>query len=891
MRLVGDVMSSIQGNVSPLFKLKHYQQKTLDELEAYLKAASQLGADTAFYDLTKRPYTEVPLLPELPYICLRLPTGGGKTVMASHAINITADHWLDYDYPLVLWLVPSNAIREQTLKALKNREHPYRVALSERFGNNVQIMETTDALYVSRSDLQSNCCVIVSTIQSFRVDDKEGRKVYEADGALMDHFSGLDERQLECLERDDDGTPIPSLENAIRLHRPMVIVDEAHNVRSKLSFETLKRLAPSLIIEFTATPQLEHDPEKDKFASNVLAHVSALELKAEEMIKLPVHLRGRTDWKLVIGDALAHLNLLDEIARAEEAETGEFIRPVMLLQAQSVKQSAGKISVADVKKSLTDDHSVPENQIAIATGTEWELENVDLMQRGCPIRFVITQKALREGWDCPFAYILCSVAEQSSGTAVEQIIGRVLRMPNAKRKKREELNQAYVFSATQSFQNTANTLADGLVKNGFEKIEAAKLIRAPQDDLTGFSEASANFTVEETLPEELDYIAIEKQIEKVTSGRVSIDAKSKTIKVSGFLSDTDRQSLKLKLPELAATSIDKLYRRSRGLPITDNFDLHAKPEFRVPLMAVLNGKTLELFDRTHYLGIPWRLEECDPKPLLEKFVITPGGLRLAEIDITGEETLRVKFIDELNDQLSMMLPEPGWTLPSLVKWLDRMLPDRKDITPFSSQKFLRAGIEILMKENGISLDLLARHKFRLRNVFARLIFELRFQREKQAFDDFLFGTNTPIRVTSEVSHLFNEQNSIGYNQPYKGRAEFKKHYFDIVGDLKADGEEHECAVYLDNHPQVEYWVRNPVNQKGSFWLQTSKDRFYPDFVCLLTDGRCAAVEYKGAHLFDASDAQEKDLVGKLWAERSEGNCLFVMPTNRDFSEIDRAIAN
>lgn len=884
-------MSGIQGNVSPLFKLKHYQQKTLDVLEAYLKAASQLGADTAFYKMTKRPYTEVPKLPELPYICLRLPTGGGKTVMASHSINIAADHWLDHDYPLVLWLVPSNAIREQTIKALKDREHPYRVALTERFGNNVQVMETKDALYLSRSDLQGNCCIIVSTVQSFRVDDKEGRKVYEADGALMDHFSGLDERQLARLERDEDGSAIPSLENAIRLHRPMVIVDEAHNVRSALSFETLRRLAPSLIIEFTATPQLEHDPENEKYASNVLAHVSALELKSEEMIKLPVNLRGRSDWKLVIGDALAHLNFLDNVARQEEVETGEFIRPVMLLQAQSVKQSEGKISVADVKKALITDHKIPENQIAIATGTDWELENVNLMKRDCPIRFVVTQKALREGWDCPFAYILCSVAEQSSGTAVEQIIGRVLRMPGAKRKTYEELNQAYVFSATQSFQNTAKTLADGLVSNGFEKIEAQKLIRSPQEDISGFSEAVCEIKYEEQLPTDLKIENLKDELNTLTGGRVSLDLEKQSIIVQGVLSDKDRQSLKLKLPEPAAIAVDKLYRRSRGLPVVNDLNLHAKPEFKVPLLSVETGVTLEIFDRTHYLGIPWRLEESDPRPLLEKFIISPGSMHLAEIDITGEEKLSIKFRDELNDQLSMMLPEPGWTLPSLVRWLDRRLPDRKDITPISSQKFLSAGIELLVKENGISLELLARHKFRLRNVFVNLISGLRLEREKQAFDDFLFGRNSPVRVSSDVAHMFDEQIPVGYNQPYKGQVDFKKHYFDIVGDLKADGEEHECAVYIDNHSQVEYWVRNPVKQKDSFWLQTSKDKFYPDFVCMLTDGRYAAVEYKGAHLEDSADSQEKDLVGNLWADRSDGQCLFVMPSGGDFDVIDRVFSN
>jgi len=133
-------------------------------------------------------------------------------------------------------------------------------------------------------------------------------------------------------------------------------------------------------------------------------------------------------------------------------------------------------------------------------------------------------------------------------------------------------------------------------------------------------------------------------------------------------------------------------------------------------------------------------------------------------------------------------------------------------------------------------------------------------------------------------------------QVYTGGFEFKKHYFGPKpGELsetntsKTLTEEFKCARFLDELPEVEFWVRNLPRKKSSFRLQTSTDWFYPDFVCQLTDGRILAVEYKGKHLYTGDDAEEKRAVGRIWASRSNGKCLFVMPNSDDFSSILSAI--
>ena len=189
-----------------------YQEKALDALQSYLTDAAANNPDIAFYRATHRAYVPVSALPDLPYVCVRVPTGGGKTLMAAHAIGRIAETYLKNDRPTVLWLVPSNAILEQTLAALRNRSHAYRDALARHFGEAVTVLNIEEALYVSRADLEGSACVVVSTIQSFRIEDTEGRKVYETNGALMEHFSGLNQNLLELLELDENRKPVPSLQ-------------------------------------------------------------------------------------------------------------------------------------------------------------------------------------------------------------------------------------------------------------------------------------------------------------------------------------------------------------------------------------------------------------------------------------------------------------------------------------------------------------------------------------------------------------------------------------------------------------------------------------------------------------------------------------------------------
>jgi type III restriction enzyme len=877
---------------------RFYQEQCLTALGSYLAEVATTGdADTAFYKFTRRAYYEAPALPGLPYICVRVPTGGGKTILAAHSVAVAANTFLKSDTPCVLWLVPSQIIRDQTLATLRNRTHPNRRALADRFGENLRVMTVGDALYAKRADYDGGVCVIVSTLQAFRREETEGLKVYEANGELMDHFTALPDGLRHLLDKGPGGVPVPSLANVLRIRRPVVIVDEAHNARTSLSFDVLARLSPSLIVEFTATPVTPEraDLAKGIIPSNILHQVSAAELKTAQMIKLPVILRGRSDANDTIADAIGWLDELASTAADEEAETGEFVRPIMLLQAERKSKTERTLHVGEVKR--IENFRQPESHIAMATGEADDITGLDLFARDCPIRFIITQSKLREGWDCSFAYVLCSVAEQKSATAVEQILGRVLRLPNAQWKKRQDLNRAYAFATTTSFQTAATTLKDGLVANGFERVEAEALVHADEGSIRGLEEGGSAFVHEDNLPGGVDFEAVRAILEPATRGRVEVDAATGSIRARGALSEIDRTSL-LQAVELAGgreaarTWVDSYVHRTRGARLSVREAEDDRRSFAVPRLAIRRNGTLELFDRTHFLDIPWALETCDPMPVLNYFAPPSAAADEAHLDVTAQGKAVVSFVNELHAQLSLSMEEQNWTRTALINWLDRALPRnaRLDVTRTSSTLFIGKALDAIMERGGRSLEALARAKFRLAEALAKAIADHREAREQTAFDQAVMFPQSGLEFeTSADDAITFDENTYAYNQPYRGAVAFRKHFARIVGDLKVDGEEHECAVHIDNLPEVKAWARNTPQKVNSFWIQSAPNKFYPDFICQLTDGRILVVEYKGADRAQNAEEQNKKAVGYLWADRSGGKCLFAWVENRNFTEIDRSV--
>ena len=875
-----------------MLQLKEYQQRTLEALTTYFQACLQFkSASQAFYAVTEEkygqgiPYIPIKELPGLPYVCLRLPTGGGKTLVAAHSVAVAADELLYTSNPLVLWLTPSNAIREQTLNAFKDLQHPYRQALEVKIGP-ISILDITEALYLQPATLSTSSTIIVSTMQAFRVEDTEGRKVYEPSGALMSHFSNVTGEALVGVDVFENGQPVTSLANVLRLHRPVVIVDEAHNARTGLSFETLARFRPSCILEFTATPDTEKSP------SNVLHTVSAAELKAEGMVKLPIRLETHQDWRSAISAAVSTRNQLEEIGIQERVATGEYLRPIVLLQAQPEYKAKESLTVDVVKEHLIQDLRIPENQVALATGTDKGLEGIDLFDHTCPIRYIITVYALREGWDCSFAYVLCSVAQMHGKTAVEQILGRILRLPKARIKKYPELNRAYAFATSSHFAESANALADALVQNGFERQEVKDLIVQPppkQIDLLPLFAYKPDAQAEKMEP---IFVSVEQapNLENLvfeTAVKVSYDAQSSTLTIREKLEPDEIYKLKQCFTD---ASTQQAVEAACQVAVKSS----DKTGFSIPVLAIHQKDFLEQFEESHFLDRLWNLSSKSPFLSEAEYPsVSPEG-EFGEIDIDRTGHLHTSFVRQIHDQMAFLAKDQDWSIAELAGWLDRNIT-HKDIPQNQSIVFFNALVERLIADRGLSLAQLVKDRYRLKQAATDKIQSYRQDVRLEAYQRFLLpDCPTPLVVSPDICFSY-DSDPMNYPYPpnslYPGQHSFQRHYYPVVGDLKPTGEEYQCAQFLDTRNELDVWVRNLEGRpKHSFWLQTSTDRFYPDFVCRLKDGRYLVLEYKGLDRWSNDDSKEKRAIGVLWEERSQGNCLFIMPKGPDFPAISAKIA-
>ncbi|MBC8183935.1 DEAD/DEAH box helicase family protein [candidate division KSB1 bacterium] len=874
-----------------MFELKDYQEKALARLKEYFTEVRQAKSSSeAFEIITKEyydqklPYRTIEGLEDLPYVCFRIPTGGGKTLVACHTINITQKELLFSGQSMVLWLVPTNPIREQTLKALKNPQHPYRQALELELGP-VNILDIQDSLYVNRSTLLSGTTIIVSTIQAFRIDDTEGRRVYAQNGHLKEHFDNIQSDLFESIELNPDGKPLESLANLIRIHRPIVIVDEAHNARTDLSFSTLAKFDPSCILEFTATPQTDSRLNP----SNILYTVSASELSAENMIKMPIWLETQPDWERLLADAIQRLNTLQSSAIEEQTQTGEYIRPIMLIQAQPKSKTKDTLTVDVIKDSLVNIFNIPESNVIISIGALDELGNTDLSSPECPIRFIITVQKLKEGWDCPFAYVLCSVAEIASGRSIEQILGRVLRLPYASEKNNPDLNKAYAYVASPHFEIVLNKMKDAVIQNGFEKQDAEDLVtyhKKSQQLSVGYYDTPLFGQQVVSIQYSGDFKPT--NLDNKLQQKITFNTISKTISVNQALSIDEKENIKSCLNnQTDQVEIESLFIKS--LNLGNSSPAQAGVDFSIPVLSIRQGDLFETFEEQHLLDYEWSLLKCSLKLTeVEYSKVKPGG-KTGEIYYAKGHVLS-RFISRLDQQIEATFPDLNQSIPNLVHWLDQNF-SHTDISQNETDIFITGLVNDLIQNRCFNLAELYFDRFNLLKAVVEKINFYRSRARKTAYQELLFSGNRLIGVSPDT--VFSYDPNPGHYPVHKrfdGDHEFQKHYYPIIGDMNS--EEFLCAQHIDNMNEVLFWVRN-IERKAdfSFWLQTSTDKFYPDFVCQLKNGRFLVVEHKGGDRLDTADTKEKKALGELWELRSNGKCLFVMTTGNQFQVIDNKINN
>jgi type III restriction enzyme len=408
-----------------------------------------------------------------PNFCLKIPTGGGKTLLATYAIELFQQHIRKNKTGLILWVVPSEQIYTQTLKALKDRAHPYREKLDQVSGNRTKIITKTEK--IAPDDVEENLVVLMMMLQSFSREKmkKEILKFFQ-DSGKFDEFFPLEtnqEKQEQLFEKFQNldletefdslmgGKIKTSFGNVVKILEPLVILDEGHKARSELAKSAISECNPACVCELTATPTE---------SSNILFSVAGRELEKEGMIKLDLNLTEKEtiEWKMLVNHTIEHLNSLQQEADVYKEKTGVYIRPINLIQVEATgrdQRKAGKIHADDVKEYLISTGLVREDEVAIKTSSQNDIEGKDVLSDQCPIRFIITKQALQEGWDCSFAYSLTVLAGSKSKRALTQLVGRVLRQPYGYKTKMKKLDESYVFCLKDSSKDLIKN-----IKRGFE---------------------------------------------------------------------------------------------------------------------------------------------------------------------------------------------------------------------------------------------------------------------------------------------------------------------------------------------------------------------------------------------------------------------------------------
>jgi type III restriction enzyme len=482
-------------------EIKEYQQKTLNILRQYLTALDEaqekkatilkLGLDVPFsasddawnkalpgtLDEYKKRYNG--LGEDLPSICFKVPTGGGKTFLAVLSIDLINTLYRKQRTGMVLWIVPTTQIYRQTLNALRNREHYYRQTLDRASAGRTLILEKTDRF--TPQQLESNLIVMMLMLPSANRLNKETLKVFQDSGGFEDFFPDegngpAQERLLQKYpnldyfgdrKRWSGATVKTSLGTTLRVIKPVIIIDEGHKTYSAGAQDTIRSFNPSFVLELSATPTR---------ASNVLVTIHGAELDREEMIKLDLNVYNNSneDWKVTMLDALKRRELLEESAIEYESQTGVNIRPICLIQVERTgrdQESGHWIHANHVRRFLIEQCSVPPEQIAIKSSETDGLEDIDLLDRDCPIRFIITKQALQEGWDCAFAYVLTILANPSSESGLTQLVGRVLRQPFARKTRIKELDESYVYCFRRNARNLLASIRKGFSDEGLDGLE------------------------------------------------------------------------------------------------------------------------------------------------------------------------------------------------------------------------------------------------------------------------------------------------------------------------------------------------------------------------------------------------------------------------------------
>ena len=851
-------------------ELKNYQHQTLKDLDDYIHVLNESNslseAFNRYWEECRgvsihrmdsnylRPYSNT--VRNVPRVTLKVPTAGGKTFIACNAVGRIFQSLQIGDFPkVVAWFVPSDTILKQTLEKLQNPAHPYRQAIDSLFNHKVTVVDKEAALQgkgLKPEQLQSELVILVLSAQSFVETVKAKKDVSSEQNkpkAYRENENFFEQsKHFPHPEKLIAGTDPTALIQVIAQQNPVVIVDESHNFRTNLRDEMLANLNPRFILELTATP-------RDK--SNIVSFVDAMQLKKENMVKLPVIVENRNSPRDVISAAVRMRKSLEKLAKENEANGGKYIRPIVLFQAQP-KTDEDNVTFDKIKRQLID-VGIPENQIKIKTAYKDELKGIDLMSRDCEVRYIITVNALKEGWDCPFAYILATLANKTSKVDVEQILGRILRQPYTAQHGISLLNLSYVFTSSSDFRNTIDGIIRSLQKVGFsrkdfrdltpEPIEIPSLQPLPASKplfpVQPESEAAEN---EVDVELELDINDVEEFKKELTDENEANDIQQlqhQAMQVSEeYIQIIEQQSGRGDIDPLASITPQEMY-----YPINEKFR-EVTYDMNLPIFFVKTSQSVFFSD-----------EEWIP---LEKTMLSEG------FDLSTKDA-DIDFTIVRPDGITIDVADSG----------DAVRKNNQSLTDFIRNQYVDKSATT--KKEGISRQLAGMIKL---DDVAELAIKKYVKRAIERLDadqidnliDNIYITRDTIKKKIE-SLLKDHWRKTFIKWLTTGRIKLKGHYTFIdkitlqdelvgidkglyVAEESVNGFEYDAIAAIAEHPNVFFWHRN--RDKKEFVLNGFINH-YPDFIVRMKSGRTLLIETKGDHLANA-ESVDKIKLGNKWAD-------------------------
>lgn len=879
-------------------ELKKYQQAVLDDLDQYINELDkQPTIKTAFktYWANKgisvdsveseylRPYNDE--IKGVPNITIKVPTAGGKTYIACRALKHIFQTYSDDKPKVVVWFVPSDPILKQTYKNLRNPNHPYRHAIDVDFGNKVNVVNKESALVgenIRPAQLKENLTIFVLSVQSFASNNKDGRKSRRENENLAEHVSSYIYSDKMLANADET-----SLLQVIAQLNPVMVIDESHNFESsELRIDLKKEINPSFIFNLTATP---------KENSNIISFVDAMQLKVENMVKLPVIVYNHKSTTDVISNAIALQRSLENKAQKQQEQGGKYIRPIVLFQAQP-KIADDNITFEKIKEKLIEG-GIPEEQVKIKTANKDEIKNIDLMSDICEVRYIITINALKEGWDCPFAYILASLANKSSKIVVEQILGRVLRLPYTKHQPVDLLNLSYVFTCSADFQDTLSRIVESLNNAGFSKRdfrvandcqettpenivgnEEPNLFSQPlftNPEPTTISQPTTTQTEPETPTEEsvetniseIQTDAIKQSIESGTEGNNEVlqSLENSAIQQSNNYNEAIEQNDgEVDNPIAAATSMNNNYKVK---PVFED----AAKEIKLPVF-VQKTESLSLFGAENSFS---KIEKSDLLEGLDlsledhKIDFTRSAAEVEQIDLASDyadgtdsvpvhKQLNMKQLEYLKQQLLSIPPE------GKKKQLAGAIASKLNIQEISDKMLTQYVYDCIKNMDNDAIDDLITFQLQTIDTVKTKVNAILDNYRYKTFKDWLdLGK---IRFADEEVYTMPKQITLLNKMIGIGKGLYKE-------EEKVNGFEASVISAISNDENVYFWHRNQERGKG-FYINGFINH-YPDFIVKLKSGQTLLIETKGDDR-DNSDSARKLELGTTWANKAGDQYRYYM---------------